>query len=123
MKTLALAAALMIGGAAVAQTYETTTTTSDPVTGETTTTTTVADPVPISAPVSAAVVQPSNANPEEDARGISVISDVAFVPPGYNGVAATAMGGPVEGDDESYPPCTAERTDNCTQTYERGRSD
>jgi hypothetical protein len=72
------------------------------------------------APASPAVIQPSNANPEEDARGISVISDVAYVPPGYNGLPATAVGGPIEGDDESYPPCTAERTDNCTQTYEVG---
>lgn len=72
------------------------------------------------APASPAVIQPSNANPEEDARGIPVISDVAYVPPGYNGIPASAMGGPVEGDDETYPPCTAERTDNCTQTYEVG---
>lgn len=75
-------------------------------------------------PASAAIVQPSNANPELDARGIPVISDVAYVPPGYNGIPAAAMGGPLEeGDDETYPPCTAERTDNCLQTYERGRSD
>lgn len=72
-------------------------------------------------PASAAVVHPSNANPERDARGIAVISDVAYVPPGWNGIAGGAMGGPVEGDDESYPPCTAERTDNCVQTYEVGR--
>ena len=67
-----------------------------------------------------AVVQPSNANPEHDARGIPVISDVAYVPTGFNGTAGAAVGGPVEADDDSYPPCTRERTDNCTQTYEVG---
>ena len=72
------------------------------------------------APASGAVVQPSNANPELDARGIPVISDVAFVPPGYNGLGG-AVGGPVEeGSDEAYPACTATVTDNCIQTYERG---
>jgi hypothetical protein len=74
------------------------------------------------APASGSVVQPSNANPEFDARGIPVISDAAFVPPGYNGNASGAMGGPEEGTSESYPPCTRERTDNCTQTYEVGGS-
>lgn len=65
------------------------------------------------------VVQPSNANPERDARGIPVISDVAFVPPGFNGTTG-AVGGPDEGSSESYPACTAQRTDNCIQLYERG---
>ena len=78
------------------------------------------------------VVQPGNQNPEEDARGISVISAPAVVPAGWNGVGSTAaMGGPLvdpttgetmSGNDTSYPPCTASRTDNCVQTYERGRS-
>lgn len=72
------------------------------------------------APASGAVVQPSNADPEHDARGIAVISDPAFVPAGYNGIAATAVGGPVEGDDAGYPACTATVTDNCIQLYERG---
>ena len=72
------------------------------------------------APASPAVVQPSNADPERDARGIRVISAPAFVPAGYNGIPATAVGGPVEGDDASYPACTAEITDNCIQLYERG---
>jgi hypothetical protein len=81
-----------------------------------TTTTTLAQ-----APASGSVVQPSNADPEHDARGIAVISAPAFVPAGYNGLpAAGAMGGPVEGSDTAYPPCTAELTDNCTQTYEVG---
>ena len=75
------------------------------------------------------VVQPSNANPERDARGIAVISDAATVPAGWNGTAATGMGGPlvdpVSGetvaDGQSYPACTATITDNCLQTYEVGR--
>jgi hypothetical protein len=67
------------------------------------------------------VVEPSNADPERDARGIRVISASAVVPPGYNGVpAAPAMGGPLEGADSGYPACTATVTDNCIQLYERG---
>ena len=74
----------------------------------------------VDAAVSAPVVEPSNASPEHDARGIPVISDAAFVPPGYNGIGG-AVGGPVEGGDgESYPACTASVTDNCIQLYERG---
>ena len=68
---------------------------------------------------SGSVVQPSNAAPERDARGIPVISDPAFVPPGYNGVGG-AVGGPDEGSSDSYPACTADVTDNCIQLYERG---
>jgi hypothetical protein len=84
---------------------------------ETTTTTTTYAMAPASGPV----VQPSNADPEHDARGIAVISAPAFVPPGFNGIpAGEAMGGPLEGSDATYPPCTAELTDNCTQTYEVG---
>ena len=89
-------------------------TTQTAYTTSTTTTTTLAAASP-------AVIQPSNANPELDARGIPVISDVAYVPPGFNGVGG-AMGGPSEGTDETYPPCTRERTDNCIQLYERGVS-
>ena len=82
-------------------------------------------------PASGQVVQPSNADPERDARGIAVISAPAMVPAGWNGVTGTAMGGPlvdpatgetVNGSDTSYPACTATVTDNCVQTYERGRS-
>lgn len=70
-------------------------------------------------PASGSIVAPSNAAPERDARGIAVISDPAYVPPGYNGIGGAA-GGPDEGPDESYPPCTATVTDNCIQLYERG---
>ena len=52
-------------------------------------------------------------------------------PPGWNGTAAgSAMGGPeldaVTGEPaapETYPACTATVTDNCLQTYEKGRVD
>jgi hypothetical protein len=91
---------------------------------DTTATTTLA-----MAPASGKIVQPSNADPEHDARGIAVISDAAVVPDGYNGVSGTGMGGPlvdpatgetVERADNSYPACTATVTDNCIQLYERG---
>ncbi|HEX8224273.1 MAG TPA: hypothetical protein VF605_10705 [Allosphingosinicella sp.] len=75
-----------------------------------------------------AVVEPSNAAPERDARGIAVISAAATVPAGWNGTAAgaamggpeldSATGGPVAAGD--YPACTATVTDRCLQTYERG---
>jgi len=74
------------------------------------------------------MVAPSNANPERDARGIRVISDPAMAPAGYNGSAGTGMGGPVSDTgasmaaDASYRACSATVTDNCVQTYERGRS-
>ena len=71
------------------------------------------------ATASPTVVEPSNADPEHDARGIPVISDAAFVPPGFNGLGG-AVGGPDEGSAESYPACTATVTDNCIQLYERG---
>src|SRR5687767_15851146 len=116
MKTMLMAAtALVLTGTAFAQTYGT-----DPA--ATTTTTTAVTPA------SGSVVQPSNADPERDARGIAVISDPAVVPAGWNGTAGTAMGGPeldpVTGepvDAETYPACTATVTDNCLQTYEQCR--
>jgi hypothetical protein len=159
MRTAAIAIALLMGGAAVAQTYETTTTTQPDVDVDadvgvqpdgdldvdadvdvdtkTVTTTTTTTPVTTThtmasmTPASGPVVQPSNADPEHDARGIAVISDPAVVPAGWNGVTGTAVGGPfvdpVTGEtvttaDASYPACTATVTDNCLQTYERGRS-
>ena len=158
MRTAALAIALLLSGTAVAQTYETTTTTTEPeldvdadvgiqpdgdldvdadvdVDTETTTTTTTTHgthtttTMAATTPASGAIVQPSNADPEHDARGIAVISDPALVPTGFNGLTAAAMGGPlvdpatgetVQAADASYPPCTASVTDNCVQTYEVG---
>ena len=81
-------------------------------------------------PASGQVVAPSNANPEHDARGIAVISDPAVVPAGFNGTTGTGVGGPLvdpatgttmTGADASHPPCSKTVTDNCVQTYERGR--
>lgn len=173
MKTAAFAIALLLGGAAFAQTTTTTqpdvdvdahvgtqpdgdpdvdldvdvgtktkTTTVNPdrttVTtststtdgasdGPTTTGTTMA--VNVTPPMNP-VVQPSNAAPEHDARGIAVISDPAVVPAGFNGTAGTGVGGPlvdpvtgatVTGAETSHPPCTRTVTDNCVQTYEKGR--
>ena len=113
MKTAAFAIALMMGGAAAAQTAS-----SDPVFPNT--------PGYLSA---AEIAQPSNVNPELDARGIAVISAPAVVPDGWNGTLSMGIGGPevdpvtgemIEGADATYPACTAEITDNCVQKYERG---
>ena len=134
MKKLLLAIALTTSAAAVAQTYPDPMTPSEPATDVTTQTTTAdpaMTPVASTTPSTGSVQMPSNANPELDARGIAVISDPAIVPAGYNGTAATGVGGPlvdpatgeaVNTTDTSHPPCTAEITDNCLQTYERGRS-
>ena len=138
MRMTVMAIALLMSGTAVAQVTsedemsdmdvhaETTVdTTSADMTAQATTTTMASSAMP------GQVVQPSNASPEHDARGIAVISDPAVVPAGWNGVTGTAMGGPLvdaatgetmTGDDESYPACSATVTDNCLQTYERGRS-
>ena len=75
-------------------------------------------------------VQPGNTAPERDARGIRVISAPAMAPAGWNGTAGSAVGGPLldastgaaAGADAGYPACSAAVTDNCVQTYERGRS-
>ncbi|HEX4739533.1 MAG TPA: hypothetical protein VH331_18445 [Allosphingosinicella sp.] len=78
-----------------------------------------------------AVVEPSNANPRRDERGIRVISMAAVVPAGWNGVpdTGTGMGGPMldpntgqpVSDTGSYPACSRTVTDKCVQTYERHR--
>ena len=152
MKTMAFAIALLMSGAAFAQTTqpeldvdadvsvqpdgdldvdadvdidkEPVTTTHGTMTHQTTMAANMA-------PASGQVVQPSNADPERDARGIAVISDPAVVPAGFNGVTGTAVGGPlvdattgetINTTDSSHPACTATVTDNCVQTYERGRS-
>lgn len=115
MKSAMFVAALMLGGAAIAQDDATTTTTT----------------TEMSAPAMTAtqVAAPGNTAPERDARGIPVISDPAEVPTGFN--QAPGVGGPLvdasspppqQPATESYPPCTREVTDNCVQTYERGRS-
>lgn len=149
MRTTAIAIALLLSGTAIAQTTTYQTTTTQPeldvdvqpdgdldvdVEEETVTTThtTTSHTMPTTFAASGAVVQPSNANPERDARGIAVISDPAVVPAGWNGTVSTGMGGPlvdpltgetIDADDESYPACTASITDNCIQTYEVGVPD
>jgi hypothetical protein len=89
-------------------------------------------PAPVSAVPSTGPIQTAdNSTTERDARGIAVLSDPAVVPAGYNGTPATGVGGPlvdpatgeaVNPTDTAHPPCTREVTDNCVQTYERGRS-
>lgn len=125
MKLIVMAAALMLGGAAVAQTTET----------ETTTTTTSTAPTPdrpIDLPgcCSGQTVAPDNRAPERDARGIAVISASAAAPAGYNQGAQTVPAGsapptvvaPTPTASGPLPPCTKTVTDRCTQTYERGRA-
>jgi hypothetical protein len=119
MKTAAFAIALLMSGTTFAQT----TTTTDDMTDH-------SAMAHGTMTATGQVVQPANSNPEEDARGISVISAPAFVPTGWNGTAGTAVGGPMvdpatgeaaSGAESNYPACTATITDNCVQTYERGR--
>ena len=109
MKSALFAAALLFGGAAVAQTDPQTTT----HTGHATPPTEVA---------------PGNAAPERDARGIPVVSDPATAPAGFN--ASPQVGGtgaspssppPQQPATENYPACSRTVTDNCVQAYERGR--
>ncbi|HEX8620566.1 MAG TPA: hypothetical protein VF718_01205 [Allosphingosinicella sp.] len=113
MKLIIMAAALTLGGAAVAQTTETET--------STTTSTTMA---------TGQTVAPDNSAPERDARGIAVISAPAAAPAGYNQGAQTVPAGsapptvaaPTPTTSGPLPPCTRTVTDRCTQTYERGRA-
>ena len=138
MKTALFGIALLLGGAAVAQIDVTAESQAWEGDGALTTAFETegangggvnAAPLLASADAGAAIVQPSNADPELDARGIPVISAAAVVPPGWNGLAAgAAMGGPeldaVTGEPAAptdYPACTADVTDKCLQTYEVGR--
>lgn len=147
MKTTAFALALLIGGTAFAQTgdpiayegdgafttvYETEGAPGgayrDPTLAATDTAFAAATETMPAATTTAQLVQPSNSNPERDARGIAVISAAAVAPAGWNGVPAGAMGGPeldpATGEAAgtgSYPACSATVTDRCLQTYERGR--
>jgi hypothetical protein len=139
MKTFAFAVALTLSGAAFAQTpdYD-----GDGLAsaaweqdgGGTAMTAEVQPGVTLATAVNAtdAVVQPGNAAPRRDERGIPVISASAIVPAGWNGVAGSgeAMGGPLLdpatgepiADTTAYPACTRTVTDHCLQTYERHRA-
>jgi hypothetical protein len=109
MKLAIFAAALMISGAAYAQSTDT----------------------PAQAPAGAmaggTTVAASNAAPKRDARGVPVISSDATAPAGWNegphpagtGVSASASATPM-GTATDLPPCTRKVTDHCMQTYERG---
>jgi cytoskeletal protein RodZ len=109
MKLIIMAAALTLGGAAVAQTTDMTTS---------------------AVPAGGQAVAPDNSAPERDARGIAVISAPATAPAGYNmgaqtvaaGTAPPAVAAPTPTASGPLPPCTRTVTDRCTQTYERGRT-
>jgi len=141
MKRLLLAIALTTSAAAIAQTDPEVAPAPAPETEATTDATAVDSTAPAPAaeaatpmattPSTGSAQAPGNSNPETDARGIAVISDAAIVPAGYNGTAATGVGGPVtdpatgeavNSTDAAHPPCSRTVTDNCVQTYERGRS-
>ena len=112
MRLAIIAAALVIGGTAFAQT-----------TGP-------ADDPAVQGTQSSA---PSNANPEEDARGVEVVSAPAEVPSGANEAVTIPSGtqavpSPNQAQvftprpaAEEYPACSRTVTDNCVQAYERGR--
>ena len=145
MKPAIFAVALMLGGAAIAQTTTPQTTPSPDATntptgtmtdhrgmGHSTTPASTTATTTSAAPASGTVVSAGNENPKRDARGIKVMSDPAVVPAGFNGVADSGgMGGPLvdpatgetvdAAAPASTPACTAEITDSCLQTYERGR--
>jgi hypothetical protein len=116
MKTAIFAAALLVGGAAIAQTTTTTTTTTT------------------ATPATAGTVAPGNSAPERDARGIPVVSDPAEVPAGANQAQPIPSGAVFTPNPnqaqvftprpatEDYPACSRTVTDNCVQSYERGRS-
>jgi hypothetical protein len=114
MKTLILAAALLTGGAAIAQTGTQT--------------------PPADTQAGTQTSQPGNQNVARDARGIPVVSNPAQVPPGANESAPIPPGAVFQPNPNqaavftprpsagNYPACSRTVTDNCMQTYERGRT-
>ena len=109
MKIALFAAALMLGGTAVAQTGTTTTDNAEMTT------------------------MTSSGTPERDARGIPVMSDTAMAPSGANQSVTVPAGAQVvpapnqaavfasKPSTKEYPACSRGQTDGCVQTYERGR--
>jgi hypothetical protein len=108
MKLALFAAALMLGGAAYAQSTD-----SGAMAGQT-------------GAAAGGTVAASNAAPKRDARGIPVVSADAQAPAGWNappsvggtGVSPSAPAAPMAPATD-LPPCTRKVTDHCTQTYER----
>jgi hypothetical protein len=115
MKPMIFAAALMLSGAAFAQTTTDTMPAGQP------------DASTATAPAAGMTVAPDNSNPRRDARGVPVVSDAATAPAGWNsqpsvggtGASPSAPAAP-QGSAGPLPPCTRKVTDHCTQTYERG---
>jgi len=105
MKTSLFLIALATGGAAIAQT----------------------EAPPASPPTQMSA--PGNSAPQRDARGITVVSDAAEVPAGWNeaprpggtGAAMNERPAPTPATEE-YRICSRTVTDNCVQSYERGRA-
>jgi hypothetical protein len=136
----------MSAGAATAQPTGSTTATSSTMTGTTATGSTMGDQTQtgwnatsgqtgmqgqtnMAMNSTGAVVQPSNANPHRDERGVRVISAPAVIPSGYNGTQSTGTGGPLVdpttgqaiSETASTRACTRTVTDHCLQTYEHSR--
>jgi hypothetical protein len=141
MKLITMAAALMLGTAAVAQTTppeeETDATTTDATTAETTsteatttqapdattsvpppmrTTTGGAAPGNMSTMRTGQTVAPGNGSPETDARGIRVISAPATAPAGYNEGARTVPAGSPMPTVAAPAPTAAGPLPPCTRT-------
>lgn len=148
MKSMLFAAALMLGGSALAQNTvqpdpaDEATTAEEQTMPETGTApeappapqapmppqapmAPMAQPAPTAAPV--APMAPGNQAPARDARGIAVISDPAMAPAGVNGppmpagsATSAAAAFATQPSTETYPTCSRTVTDNCVQAYERG---
>ena len=130
MKSMLFAAALMLGGSALAQNSAQPDPADDaaPMEDQTTPETPMApmaQPAPMAAPM--APMAPGNQAPARDARGIAVVSDPAMAPAGVNGPPmpagsatnpATAFA--TQPSTDTYPACSRTVTDNCVQAYERG---
>ena len=120
MKSMLFAAALMLGGSALAQNSAQ----PDPADEAAPMEEQMAPETPMAPMASMAA---GNQAPARDARGIAVISDPAMAPAGVNGPPmpagsatnpATAFA--TQASTETYVACSRTVTDNCVQAYERG---